>query len=417
MSTEVIENSPPVSATPQLPALHLKERETILRVMAAASFLIFFQSYLVAPLIPALGREFHTSPGFIGLLVPAYLLPYGFSTLFYGPLSDRIGRRPILLTLLAMVALATAGTATAHSIRQLIIWRIAGGIASGGIIPIALALFGDLFPYEQRGRPLGWIFGAVAGGSAFGSTCGAILYPFVGWRPVFLAVALAGMVVFLIAYRHRMLLEGNRSSHPLGLQGTIRAYLSLLLDRRGGRTYAWIFLNGVFHSGVFAWLGVYFSQHFGLGEIGIGLALLGYGLPGLLLGPVIGHVADRIGRRILIPAGMCLAALCAAALVPHVPLTLAAALITLLSLGFDMSHPLLAGIITSLDPKRRGAAMGINAFVLFTGFGLGSLIFQGLLQSGFTLALLIFASVQSVMGLLAFRLFRGESAHEASSRH
>jgi predicted MFS family arabinose efflux permease len=411
------EPAPAPTAALTSDAVRSGERETILRVMAAAAFLIFFQSYLVAPLIPAFTREFHASAQLVGLLIPAYLLPYGFSTLFYGPLSDRIGRRPVLLALLAMMVLTTAGAATARSLGQLMAWRVGGGIAAGGIIPIALALFGDLFPYDQRGRPLGWIFGAVAGGSAFGSTSGAILYPFVGWRIVFLAVAVACMGVVFIAYRHRSLLDSQKQDHPLNLRQITSTYLSLLAEPRGGRTYAFIFLNGVFHSGVFSWLGLYFSQRFGLGEIGIGLALLGYGIPGLLLGPAIGHLADRAGRRTIIPVGMCLAALCAAALIPRAPLAWAAVVITFLSLGFDMSHPLLAGIITSLHPKRRGAAMGMNAFVLFTGFGLGSLIFQELLRSTFDVALSAFAVVQLAAGLVAMKIFRYETADAAAVRH
>ena len=127
------------AVSPSSASVNRVERETVLRVMAAAAFLIFFQSYLVAPLIPALSREFRASAQVVGLLVPAYLLPYGFSTLFYGPLSDRVGRRPIMLGLLAMIVLATAGAATARSIGQLMAWRIGGGTAAGGIIPIALA--------------------------------------------------------------------------------------------------------------------------------------------------------------------------------------------------------------------------------------------------------------------------------------
>jgi predicted MFS family arabinose efflux permease len=408
---------PDPSAPPTSAPVNPADRELVLRLLAAAAFLIFFQSYLVAPLIPALSREFHIAAQVIGLLVPAFLLPYGFSTLVYGPLSDRIGRRPILLVLLALIVIATAGAATARSIGQLMAWRIAGGIVAGGIIPIALALIGDLFPYEQRGRALGWIFGAIAGGAAFGSTCGALLYPLMGWRVVFLAVAVAGVIVLFIAFAHRTLLDSPKLEHPLSINQITGTYIWLLRQRRGGRTYAFIFINGVFHSGVFSWLGYYFSRRFELGEAGIGLALLGYGFPGLLLGPAIGHLADRAGRRTIVPAGMCLAALCALALIPQAPIACAAVAVTFLSLGFDMSHPLLVGIITSLDARRRGAAMGINAFVLFTGFGLGALLFQELLRLGLNNALAIFGIVQLTMGLLAIRIFRDESADPTTARH
>ena len=70
----------------------------LLLLLSVATFLIFFQAYMVAPLIPRLAQVFAVSPEFISLVVPAYLLPYGAAVLFYGPLSDRLGRKPVILT-------------------------------------------------------------------------------------------------------------------------------------------------------------------------------------------------------------------------------------------------------------------------------------------------------------------------------
>ncbi len=146
--------------------------------------------------------------------------------------------------------------------------------------------------------------------------------------------------------------------------------------------YAYVLLNAVFHSGVFTWLGLYFARRYGLGEVGIGLALLGYGVPGFLLGPPIGRLADRWGRRWLVPAGLGIAALAAGVLICDVSLVTAAFAVTLLSLGYDMTQPLLAGIVTALGGQRGGQAMGLNVFMLFTGFGLGSLLFGAALPLG-----------------------------------
>jgi MFS family permease len=52
---------------------------------------------------------------------------------------------------------------TAASIEQIALWRVLTGLGSSGVVPLGLALVGRLFPYEQRGRPLGWLFGAKAG--------------------------------------------------------------------------------------------------------------------------------------------------------------------------------------------------------------------------------------------------------------
>jgi predicted MFS family arabinose efflux permease len=385
-------------------------REALLRILSAGAFLVFFQAYLVAPLIPALAVEFHASTNLVGMLVPAYMLPYGISTLFYGPLSDRVGRKPVILTLLVMMVVTTVGVATAHTAHQMLAWRLLGGIVTGGIVPIALALLGDLFPYAERGRAMGWMFGAIAGGMAFGSTLGAFLNPIIGWRREFLVTAFLSGITLAFAIRFRHCFENRLPGHPLSTRAVISGYIHLFSDPRAAKGYIYILLNGIFHSGIFSWLGLYFSERYHLGDEGIGLALLGYGVPGMLLGPVIGHVADRYGRKHIIPLGIFVAAVSAAALIPRSPLFWPAILTAILSLGYDMSHPLLAGIITSVNPARRGLAMGMNAFVLFSGFGLGTLIFQVALRSGFTISLGIFAAAQLCIGLLAIPLFRGEDS-------
>src|SRR3546814_12229631 len=80
-------------------------------------------------------------------------------------------------------------------------------------------------------------------------------------------------------------------------------YRDLIGTPRGQRTYGYVFVNSIFHSGVFTWLGVYFEQRYGLGPVGLGVALLGYGIPGFLFGPLIGRAADRRGRASLLPIG------------------------------------------------------------------------------------------------------------------
>jgi predicted MFS family arabinose efflux permease len=384
------------------------ERERLLRVLSAATFLIFFQAYMVAPLIPRLSAVFGVSGQTIGLIVPAYMIPYGVSTLLEGLLSDRLGRRRIMLASLLAFVVLTALTATAQSASQLILWRLMTSLGASGVVPLALALLGTLFPYEQRGRPLGWLFGAMAGGMAFGSTFGALLEPFIGWRGIFLGVSLvsAGVLGLLVPYQ-RLLGEAPPAT-PGTLRDLVAAYGSLLGPGRGRRTYASVLLNAVFHSGVFTWLGLYFERRYGLGEVGIGLALLGYGVPGLLLGPPIGRAADRWGRRWLVPVGLGIAALAAGVLIFDIPLVVAAVAVTLLSLGYDMTQPLLAGIVTALGGQRGGQAMGLNVCMLFTGFGLGSLLFGAALQLGFGAALAIFSAVQLGAAVAAIPSFRSE---------
>lgn len=383
-------------------------QEGVLRVLAAATFIIFFQAFMVAPLIPRLATVFATTEHAAGLMVPAYLLPYGIATLFLGLLSDRIGLARVMYVSLAAFVLLTGLTATARSLEQLIVWRLLTGLGASGVVPLALVLVGRVFSYEQRGRPLGWLFGAMAGGMAFGSTFGAILEPFIGWRGAFSATSAAGLVLWLVLLRYRHLIGESSVTVASGWRSLLANYRELLGSTRGRQTYAYVLINAVFHSGVFTWLAVYLKARYGLGEVGIGLALLGYGIPGFLLGPAIGRAADRWGRAWLLPVGIILSAFSAAVLILDMPLVAAALVFTVLSLGYDMTQPLLAGIVTAIGGPRPGQAMGLNVFALFVGFGVGSLLFGEALRLGFPAALGFFAAVQLAAGLLGLRLFRQE---------
>jgi predicted MFS family arabinose efflux permease len=385
----------------------VKRRERLLWLLAATTFLVFFQAYMVAPLIPRLARVFDVSVQTMGLAVPAYLIAYGTATLFYGPLSDRWGRRPVIIGSLAAFVLLTALTSFAHSSTQLTVVRLVTGLGAGGVVPLALALLGDLFPYQERGRPIGWLFGAMSGGMAGGSVVGVMLEPFVSWQGLFFGVAGLSIVTLLLLLPYRTLLgsRGTAATQPLAV--TVAGYWALLSTARGRRTYGYVFLNAVFHSGVFTWLGVYFSRRYGAGEVGIGLALLGYGVPGFLFGPAIGRLADRLGRSRLIPLGLILAGLSAAALAFDIPIVVAPMLVTMLSLGYDLTQPLLAGVVTDLGP-RRGQAVGLMAFILFVGFGVGSLIFGAMLPIGIATDLVLFGGGAILAGVLALFLFRTE---------
>jgi predicted MFS family arabinose efflux permease len=381
--------------------------ESQLWVMAAIAFAVVYSNYMFPPLIPALSREFSVTAYQLGWLIPGFLIPYGISTLVYGALSDRWGRTPVLVTLLCFAMTTMMLVSFARSWRTLLIARILSGVGCGGIVTISLAAVGDRYPYEVQGRPMGRMFGAIAAGIGFGSTFGPILNPLIGWRNEIRGL---GCVCFLAA---AFLVRSSNSATGVisrfsSFEQVLREYLVVLETPRGGRTLALIFCNGVFHGGIFAWLSLLLISRYHLHDMGIGLALAGYGLPGILFGTVIGQWGDRYGRSYVVPAGFLWAAGCAFLLILPSPRLVAALLITALSAGFDATHPLMSSITTSLDPKHRGQITGLATFTNFIGMGIGAFCFQQLIRVSFAAALAIFASAQTVSGFAALYGFRGE---------
>lgn len=380
-------------------------------VLTAGAFLIFAQAFMIAPILPRLAQVFGTSVGLVGLAVPAYLIPYGLTSLAWGPLADRFGRRPVIQVCLAAFVAVTAATAAAPGAEWFIGLRVAAGVVASGVVPVGVALIGDVVPYAQRGRALGWLFGGMAGGMALGSTAGALGEPLIGWRGLFLAVAGATAVTVAAMPAWVPAPPGRLDRVPAA--AVVRGYVALLRSARARRTYGYVGFNAVLQSGIYTWLGVYLHQRFGLGPAGIGLSLLGYGLPGFVFGPAIGRAADRHGRAKLIPAGVAVGAVAAFALAAPVPLAAAAVIVTVLSLGYDLTQPLLAGIVTDL-PGQRGQAVALMAAILFCGFGAGSLVFQAALTLGFTLTLAVFGTAAVLAAGLGVPAFASEhAAHPA----
>ena len=128
---------------------------------------------------------------------------------------------------------------------------------------------------------------------------------------------------------------------------------------------------------------------------------------------MIGRAADRLGRGRLLPVGLAVSALAAVVLLFRFPRFLAPVVALVLSLGYDTTQPLLAGIVTALGGRRPGQAMGLNVFTLFVGFGLGSLAFSALLRGGFGIALGTFAVVELIATLYSVRAFCSEIPSDA----
>ena len=375
--------------------------------MAAIAFLIFFSTSMFPPLLPSLAREFAVSPLDFKWLVPGFSIVYGITTLAYGVLSDRLGRAVILKRLLILAAGAMAILSCAATAKQLMLFRTLSGFATGGIVTISLSIIGDRYPYVIQGRPMGKMFGAIAAGMGLGVSVGPIISSLVGWRYTIRLVGAGLLLTFYFVHRRYQTPNTDAPRQRLLLL-ILDEYRCILAAARGHKTLAFILANGIFHGGIFAWLGVLLAERFRLGGTALCLTFIGYGIPDLILGALIGGWADRYGRRYVVPGGFFWAAACAGLIAFSTTRWMATLFIAALSIGFDATHPLMSSITTSIDPKHRGQVTGMTTFANFFGMAIGALVFRRLLFFGFTLALVMFAGLEAVFGIAACFCFRTE---------
>lgn len=153
---------------------------------------------LYLPALPALRDDLVASMAQAQLTLTALLLAFGCSQLFWGPLSDRFGRRPILLCGMLAYLLASIGSSFAPSIEQLLAWRVVQGAGMGAGVVCARAIVRDLYLPEAGARAMSWGLTGLGVIACLSPIVGGLLAAHFGWRATLLAVAIFGAATWLL---------------------------------------------------------------------------------------------------------------------------------------------------------------------------------------------------------------------------
>jgi DHA1 family bicyclomycin/chloramphenicol resistance-like MFS transporter len=207
----------------------------------ANKFLVFLLGMLVAigplsidmylPGMPAIQAGFETSAGLTQLTLSAFLIGYSLGQLIYGPLSDRFGRKPVLLAGISIFAMSSLLCAMTSNIEMLIFLRFMQAAGGGAGVVLSRAIVRDYFPADQTARLLSLISIVTLGAPIVAPVLGGYLLVWAGWRSIFWTLTLWGivyivMIVFCIGESHP-----QEKRQQLDLYGTLAVYLEILRER------------------------------------------------------------------------------------------------------------------------------------------------------------------------------------------
>ena len=134
------------------------------------------------PALTATGAALAVAPARAGMMMSLFMLGFAVAPLFYGPASDRYGRKPIVVFSCMLFIISGIGCALAHSLPTLLMWRVVQGAGAGASMTIALAIVRDLFEGQAARTKLSYVAIATTivpmiaptAGSALGASCPAI---------------------------------------------------------------------------------------------------------------------------------------------------------------------------------------------------------------------------------------------------
>jgi YNFM family putative membrane transporter len=370
-----------------------------LAVLVGCALLVLAQLYLAITLAPVIREVLKASGEAAAAAVgTTYALAYGLGFLIFGPLSDRYGRKPVLVPGMVVLAVATAGLAAASSLPMVAVLRTIQGFVAASYSTVALAYVGEALPPRWRATGIGAMSTAFLSAGILGQVYAQAVADALGWRWVF-GLAAPAFLIAAIAMA-TILLEPPRGGDPVSLGerfkelGAMAVRPELTLINAASLPVLLSFVA------MYAALGPLLQTEFGLGETGVFFVRLA-GLPAMLLAPLAGWLVGRYGPirvaitgYLIAAAGLTAEALSSAALV-----LLVISSVVFVS-GIATIVPSVIALVGGRGGSSRAGALAINGVAVFAGASCGPLLAQ--LSISFTGLMLILAALLMIAaGLIA----------------
>lgn len=219
----------------------MKKPQPVLGKTGMLFFLVIISAFppltidLYLPALPQMVEVFNTDQSMVNLTLSSYFVTYAFGLLFWGPLSEKFGRKPILLIGLASYMVASVICAMTNSIEQLIGARIFQAFAGSAITVIATAIVKDLYDGREREKIMATIMSLVIIAPMVAPVFGAFLLKIASWRMMFVTLAIFGAFASVLACCYRETLETKyqgsmfRSWGRMGVVMKNRSFVKLLV--------------------------------------------------------------------------------------------------------------------------------------------------------------------------------------------
>jgi len=272
---------------------------TIIAMLALLSAFPPISIDLYLPALPQVGEMLHASQTLVNLSLSLFLIFFAFGILIWGPISEKYGRKPILLTGLALYIIGSCGCALSGNVTFLILSRVVQAFGGGAAGAVATAMVKDIYAGHKRESVLAVVMAMVVVAPVVAPVLGAIILEYVSWNTIFWILAGVGGLAFLLS----LLLEETLETRYTGSLLHSLGRLAVVLKNPGFSALLGIF--SLVPLPLMAFIGAssfVYIQGFGMTEK-IYSYFFGFNALGALAGPLFYlQLAQRFSQRNIISA-------------------------------------------------------------------------------------------------------------------
>lgn len=342
--------------------------KTILFLLSAMGFLTSGDIYSSAPLLVSISADLKITVTSAALSVTSYMGAFALFNLVFGPLGDRYGRTKIIILCSFGTSIFSCLCFLADSLSALIFYRMFNGAFAAGIMPVSVAIIGEVFTENKRQKAITSMIGIMILGGASAAFIGGGLSYYFSWKSVYLLYGMAELgVAFWLLFRLDHLAPTKEKLSIL------KMYPQVLNNRLVLCCFLLVGTGGIIVAGAFSFTGELLRSTTDLNLLQIGAVLSLFGTGGIASSGLSGYV-----RRLSIFRVCAIAGVCGSVSIYCLSFTTAtwgfAAAFFIWGLSFVSIHSAYINAVQSLIPDLKGTIMSLMSFCWLSGGTLGTLI-------------------------------------------
>ncbi|KGA98186.1 major facilitator transporter [Alkalihalobacillus alcalophilus ATCC 27647 = CGMCC 1.3604] len=375
------------------------ETKKVLPILFAIMFLVMVGFGIIIPVMPFYAEDLGASPTQLGLLMAVYSLMQFIFAPMWGRISDRIGRKPVLLIGIAGLSLSFFLMAFASTLWMLFAARIIGGFLSAANMPTVMAYVADITSEENRSKGMGIIGAAVGLGFVFGPGIGGIFSDTSLTIPFYLAGASSLITFFLVL----IVLKESLSEENKGATNRKRLSLKSAFNGPASNLFLLQLFVTLSLAGLEATFAYYAYEKAGLGPVQLGYIFMIMGFAGAIVqGGLVGRLTKKIGEGKVIQLGIFISALGFALILFIDSFVTAAIFLSIFGIGNGFIRPSVSSLVT----KRAKSAYGQVTGLLSSMDSLGRIIGPPLGGLLFSIAINLPFIIGMILSFIAYFIYR-----------